>query len=74
MNRSLGRYFAAMKDTENAYTFHWQHGPAPGLTFYSGRETAYGPDEETAMARAKRAVCQRGCFSPNCITIRLAQD
>lgn len=56
---------------ERAYVFAWQHGPAPGLTFYKGRETAYGPDADTAMRRAKRIVCQRGCFDPGCITLKL---
>jgi hypothetical protein len=59
---------------EQAYTFRWRHGPAPGLTFYSGRETAHGPDEETARQRALRTVCRRGCFSPGCITIELTDD
>lgn len=57
---------------QKAYTFKWKHGPAPGLTFYSGHETAYGEDEEQAMRRARDAVCRRGCFSPGCITMQLA--
>ena len=59
---------------ERAFRFRWRHGPAPGLTFYSGRETAYGPNEETAKRRALRAVCQRGLFSPGCITMELSDD
>ena len=55
---------------EKAYTFEWQHGPAPGLTFYSGSETAYGPNVQIAMQRAKRMICQRGCFQPACITMK----
>lgn len=54
---------------QQAYTFIWRHGPAPGLTYYSGRETAYGETEEEAERRALRSVCQRGAFSPGCITI-----
>jgi hypothetical protein len=61
-----------MKEPQSGkkYVFHWQHGPAPGLTFYSGKEVAYGPDVPTAMARAKRMICQRGCFQPENITIK----
>lgn len=53
------------------FTFKWKHGPAPGLTFYSGTETAYGNGEEEAERRARRAVAQRGCFSPGCLTLEV---
>lgn len=56
---------------QQAYTFRWRHGPAPGLTFYSGTETAYGEDREQAERRARRVVAQRGCFSPGCLTFEL---
>jgi hypothetical protein len=56
---------------QQAYTFKWKHGPAPGLTFYSGHETAHGEDAEQAERRALRMVCQRGGFSPGCITMQL---
>jgi hypothetical protein len=55
-------------DEQQAYTFRWQHGPAPGLTYYSGTEVAYGDSIEEAERRARRAVAQRGCFSPGCLT------
>jgi hypothetical protein len=48
--------------------------PAPGLTYYSGTETAYGESLEEAERRALRAVCRRGCFSPGCITMQLIRD
>jgi hypothetical protein len=60
-----------MSNQEQQFTFKWRHGPAPGLTFYSGTETAYGPDLETAERRARRVVAQRGCFSPGCLTFDL---
>jgi hypothetical protein len=61
-------------DNEERFVFSWRHGPAPGLTYYSGRIASYGPDADTAMARARQAVCDRGCFSPSCITIWRDQD
>lgn len=57
-----------------AFRFRWRHGPPPGLTFYSGYEVAYGPDEETARERAMREVCWRGCFQRDCITMELADE
>lgn len=44
-----------MSSQEQQYTFKWRHGPAPGLTFYSGTETAYGSDIEIAERRARAA-------------------
>jgi hypothetical protein len=58
---------------EKLYRFEWQHGPAPGLAFYHGVESAYGPDIQVAMERAKRAVCRRGSFQPGCITIKAVE-
>lgn len=58
-------------ETQQCFTFKWRHGPAPGLTFYSGTETAYGDDIEMAERRARRVVSQRGCFSPGCLTFEV---
>jgi hypothetical protein len=63
-----------MSDQQQAYTFKWKHGPAPGLTFYSGTETAHGEDQDEAEHRARRAVAQRGCFSPGCLTLTPVQS
>lgn len=63
-----------MNDEQRQYTFRWRHGPAPGLTYYEGTETAYGADPEEAERRATREVCRRGLFSPGCITLELIRE
>jgi len=59
---------------DHLYRWKWQHGPAPGLTFYSGEVTSSGPDYDTAYERAMRDVCQRGAFQRGCISLRLQHE
>lgn len=51
------------------YNVSWQHGPAPGLTYYDGMVLIEAEDEESAGIKAKRIVTERWCFSPGCVTI-----
>lgn len=56
------------------YQCDWQHGPAPGLTYYDGTITVVADDPEEAKRKARRLVAQRGCFDPLCIKITTCRE
>ncbi len=56
-------------DDWKSYNVSWRHGPAPGLTYYSGTEKVWAENEEEAGWQCKRDLQRKTCFSPGCITI-----
>lgn len=56
------------------YDCDWQHGPAPGLTFYSGTVKVYAENPEKAKEKARRLISERNCFSPQYITITRVKE
>jgi len=58
-----------MTEELHQYLVSWQHGPAPGLTFYSGQETVTAADIEDAGRRCKQHLKRTACFEPGCIRI-----
>jgi hypothetical protein len=61
-----------MDDDEplHKYQVYWEHGPAPGLTYYTGSLCVVAHDVESAGHAAKQILKRDACFVPSCITIR----
>ena len=60
-----------METNWNRYTCDWHTRIGPGSTYYEGRETLWGEDEEDAMRRCQQNVQRRAFrdYSPNHIVI-----
>lgn len=56
------------------YACDWKHGPAPGLTYYSGTVEILASSEDDARERAKRVVAHRGCFDPRCVDVTTVRE